>query len=169
MIVSLIVAVAENNVIGKDNNLIWHLPKDMAFFKATTLNHHIVTGRKNYDSIPSKYRPLKDRVNIVVTRQKDYKEKDCEIVNSIASAIDLARKNGETECFIIGGGQIYKSVLENNLVDQMYITHVLEEFEGDTFFPTFDVNDWQEKTLITHLKDDKNKHDFIVKKYKKKK
>ncbi len=169
MIVSLIVAVAENNVIGKDNDLIWRLPKDMAFFKATTLNHHIVTGRKNYESIPEKYRPLKDRVNIVVTRQKDYKEDNCEIVNSITEAIDLARKNGETECFIIGGGQIYKSVLENNLIDQMYITHVLEEFEGDTFFPSFEVDNWEEETLITHLKDEKNKYNFIIKKYRKKK
>ena len=167
MIVSLIVAVAENNVIGKDNDLIWHLPKDMAFFKATTLNHHIVTGRKNYESIPQKYRPLKDRVNIVVTRQKDYQENNCEVVNSITAAIDFARENGESECFIIGGGQIYKAVLENNLVDQMYITHVLHQFEGDTFFPEFDSNKWSEETLITHLKDDKNKFSFVVKKYKK--
>jgi len=167
MIVSLIVAVAENNVIGKDNDLIWHLPKDMAFFKTTTLNHHVVTGRKNYESIPEKYRPLVDRTNIVVTHQKNYAEKGCEIANSIESAIDLARKNGETECFIIGGGQIYKSVLENNLVNQMYITHVLHSFEGDTFFPAFDSSKWGEETLITHLKDEKNKYNFVVKKYTK--
>ncbi len=169
MIVSLIVAVANNNVIGKDNGLIWHLPKDMAFFKATTLNHYIITGRKNYESIPEKYRPLKDRTNIVVTRKKDYKAIGCEIKNSIVAAIDLARKNGETECFIIGGGQIYQAVLENNLVDQMYITHVLEEFEGDTFFPDFDTTKWDEETLLTHLKDEKNKFNFVIKKYKKNK
>lgn len=165
MKVSLIVAVAENNVIGKDNDLIWHLPKDMAFFKSTTLNHYIVTGRKNYESIPSKYRPLKDRVNIVVTRQKDYQEKDIVVTNSIESAIKIAEENNEQECFIIGGGQIYKSVLEHNLIDQMYITHVHEVFDGDTFFPEFNRDDWNEEVLLTHLKDDKNKHTFTIKKY----
>lgn len=165
MKVSLIVAVAENNVIGKDNDLIWHLPKDMAFFKSTTLNHYIVTGRKNYESIPSKYRPLKDRVNIVVTRQKDYQEKDIVVTNSIESAIKIAKENNEQECFIIGGGQIYKSVLEHDLIDQMYITHVHETFDGDTFFPEFNRYDWNEEVLLTHLKDDKNKHTFTIKKY----
>ncbi len=165
MIVSLIVAVAENNVIGKDNDLIWHLPKDMAFFKSTTLNHYIVTGRKNYESIPSKYRPLKDRVNIVVTSQKDYQEKDILVTNSIESAIKIAKENNEQECFIIGGGQIYKSVLEHDLIDQMYITHVHETFDGDTFFPEFNRDDWNEEVLLTHIKDDKNKHTFTIKKY----
>ena len=165
MIVSLIVAVAENNVIGKDNDLIWHLPKDMAFFKATTLNHYIITGRKNYESIPTKFRPLKDRVNVVVTRQNNYNEEGCIVVHSIEEGIELARENGESECFIIGGGQIYKSVMEKRLVDQLYITHVLEAFEGDTFFPDFKGYDWEEETILTHLKDEKNKHNFIVKKY----
>lgn len=165
MIVSLIVAVAENNVIGKDNGLIWHLPKDMAFFKSTTLNHCVVTGRKNYESIPAKFRPLKDRVNIVVTRQEDYNEQGVVVVNNVESAIEEAQKNGETECFIIGGGQIYKYVLENNLIDQMYITHVHESFEGDTFFPLFNRNEWSEEVLLTHLKDEKNRCNFTIKKY----
>lgn len=165
MIVSLIVAVAENNVIGKDNDLIWHLPKDMAFFKEATLNHFIITGRKNYESIPSKYRPLKDRTNIVVTRQTDYTEDGCVVVHSIEDGIDLAKQSGEAECFIIGGGQIYKSVLEKGLVDQLYITHVLDSFEGDTYFPEIDENKWFSETLLTHLKDEKNKHNFVVKKY----
>jgi len=165
MIVSLIVAVAENNVIGKDNNLIWHLPRDMAFFKGTTLNHSVITGRKNYESIPSKYRPLKDRTNIVITRQKDYVEEGCVVVHSIEEGIARAKENGESECFIIGGGQIYKSVLEKGLVNQVYMTHVLSSFEGDTFFPYFNSEEWDEETLFTHLKDEKNKHNFIVKKY----
>ena len=93
MIVSLIVAVAENNVIGKDNDLIWHLPKDMKFFKETTLNHYIISGRKNYESIPAKFRPLKDRTNVVVTRQKDYSEEGCEVVHSIEDGIALAKEN----------------------------------------------------------------------------
>lgn len=167
MIVSLIVAIAENNVIGRDNDLIWHLPKDMAFFKQTTLNHYIITGRKNYESIPKKFRPLKDRVNVVVTRQKDYNEEGCLVVHSIEEGIALAQEAGETECFIIGGGQIYKSVMERNLVNNLYITHVLESFEGDTFFPNFNSNDWDEETILTHLKDEKNKYSFVVKKYTK--
>lgn len=167
MIVSLIVAIAENNVIGRDNDLIWHLPKDMAFFKQTTLNHYIITGRKNYESIPKKFRPLKDRVNVVVTRQKDYNEEGCLVVHSIEEGIALAQEAGETECFIIGGGQIYKSVMESNLVNNLYITHVLESFEGDTFFPNFNSNDWDEETILTHLKDEKNKYSFVVKKYTK--
>ncbi len=167
MIVSLIVAVAENNVIGKDNDLIWHLPKDMAFFKETTLNHYVVTGRKNYESIPPKYRPLKDRTNVVVTRQKDYAEEGCIVVHSIEEGIELAKENGESECFIIGGGQIYKSVLEKGLVNRLYITHILESFKGDTFFPTFNEDEWEEETILTHLKDEKNKHSFVIKKYTK--
>lgn len=165
MIVSLIVAVAENNVIGKDNGLIWHLPKDMAFFKATTLNHYVITGRKNYESIPKKFRPLSDRTNVVVTRQKDYSEEGCVIVHSIEEGIALARENGETECFIIGGGQVYESVLAKGLVNQLYITHVLAAFEGDTFFPSFNHNEWEEETILTHLKDEKNNCNFIIKKY----
>lgn len=167
MIVSLIVAVAENNVIGKDNDLIWHLPKDMAFFKSTTFNHYIITGRKNYESIPKRFRPLKDRVNIVVTRQKDYIEEGCIVVHSIEEGIELALQNGETECFIIGGGQIYKSVLQNDLVDQLYITHVQECFDGDTYFPEFDHSKWKEEILMSHFKDEKNRYSFIVKKYTK--
>jgi dihydrofolate reductase len=167
MIVSLIVAVAENNVIGKDNDLIWHLPKDMAFFKETTLNHYVVTGRKNYESIPPKYRPLKGRTNVVVTRQQDYSEEGCLVVHSIEDGIELAKVNGESECFIIGGGQIYKSVLEKGLVNRLYITHILESFKGDTFFPTLNEGEWEEETLLTHLKDEKNKHSFVIKKYTK--
>ncbi len=165
MIVSLIVAVAENNVIGKDNSLIWHLPKDMAFFKSTTLGHHIVTGRKNYESIPLKYRPLSERTNIVVTRQSDYNEEGIIAVNSIEKAINVAKENGEQECFIIGGGQIYDYVIKNGLVHQLYITHIHQSFEGDTFFPLFNREEWEDETLLTHLKDEKNKHSFTIKKY----
>lgn len=168
MIVSLIVAVAANNVIGKDNDLIWHLPKDMAFFKSTTLNHCVVTGRKNYESIPPKYRPLKDRVNVVVTRQKNYAEEGVVVKDAIEKALQEAKDRGEQECFIIGGGQIYQYVMEHQLIDQMYITHVHETFDGDTFFPEFDREEWREEVLITHLKDEKNKHSFTVKKYTKK-
>ncbi len=160
MIVSLIVAVAENNVIGKDNTLIWHLPKDMRFFKQTTLNHHIITGRKNYISIPEKFRPLANRTNIVLTRQNNFTEENCVVLNSLETALDFAKKNNETEVFIIGGGQIYKEALDKNLVDKMYITHVHQAFEGDTFFPEIDSSKWQKTSEEKYLKDEKHAHDF---------
>ena len=160
MIVSLIVAVAENNVIGKDNTLIWHLPKDMQFFKQTTLNHHIITGRKNYISIPEKFRPLANRTNIVLTRQNNFTEENCVILNSLEKAIEFAKKNNETEVFIIGGGQIYKEALDKGLVDKMYITHVHHAFEGDTFFPEIETKNWKKISEEHHSKDEKHAYDF---------
>lgn len=160
MTVALIVAVAENNVIGKDNDLIWHLPKDMQFFKKTTLYHHIITGRKNYISIPEKFRPLANRTNIVLTRQQNFPEKGCIVLNSLEAAINFAKKNNETEVFIIGGGQIYKEALVKNLVDKMYITHVHHSFEGDTFFPEIDTTKWKKISEEIHLKDEKHPYSF---------
>jgi len=159
MKVSLIVAVSENGVIGKDNDLIWHLPIDMKFFKDTTLGHHVVMGRKNFESIPHKYRPLTDRTNIVITRQSGYKAKGCIIVNSVEAALDIAKNNGDTEPFIIGGGQIYKLALEANLVDKIYLTKINHTFDGDTFFPEL-VKDWKEVERIDCKADEKHAHDY---------
>lgn len=167
MIVSLIVAVAENNVIGKDNKLIWHLPNDMNYFKATTLNHHIITGRKNYISIPQKFRPLINRTNIVLTKDSRFKEENCIIKHSLEDALNFAKENGENEVFIIGGGQIYAAALEKNLVDKLYITHVHENFEGDTFFPMLDLKQWKIATNEFHEKDEKHKHSYTFAVYQK--
>ena len=156
MIVSLIVAIAKNNAIGKDNNLLWHLSADMKFFKETTTGHCIITGRKNYESIPSKYRPLKDRTNIVVTRSLDYKEDNLAVCNSIEAAIELAKSIGEKEVFVIGGGQIYQECLEKNLIDKMYITHVDFVFEADTYFPEIEKNNWKSNQILEFKKDEKN-------------
>ena len=156
MIVSLIVAIAKNNAIGKDNNLLWHLSADMKFFKETTTGHCIITGRKNYESIPSKYRPLKDRTNIVVTRSLDYKEDNLAVCNSIEAAIELAKSIGEKEVFVIGGGQIYQECLEKNLIDKMYITNVDSVFEADTYFPEIDKNNWKANQILEFKKDEKN-------------
>ena len=157
--VALIVAVAENGVIGKDNNLIWHLPKDMRFFKETTLGHHVIMGRKNFESIPHKYRPLTDRTNIVITRQSGYKAEGCIIVNSVVAALDIAKNNGDTEPFIIGGGQIYKISLEQNLVDRIYLTKIHHTFDGDTFFPELN-SEWKEINREDCFSDEKNKYDY---------
>jgi dihydrofolate reductase len=157
--VSLIVAVAENGVIGKDNDLIWHLPKDMRFFKETTLGHHVIMGRKNFESIPHKYRPLPNRTNIVITRQSGYKAEGSIVVNSVEAALDIAKNNGDTEPFIIGGGQIYKLALEANLVDKIYLTKINHPFDGDTFFPELG-NDWKLINSIPNKSDEKHKYDF---------
>ena len=157
--VSLIVAVAENKVIGKDNNLIWHLPKDMRFFKETTLGHHVIMGRKNFESIPHKYRPLPNRTNIVVTRQTDYAAEGCVVVNSVEAALKIAKENGDKEPFIIGGGQIYKLALEANLVDTIYLTKVHHAYDGDTFFPELE-NEWKEVERIDCKADEKHAYDY---------
>ena len=167
MIVSLIVAIAENNVIGKDNDLIWHLPNDMKFFKEKTLNHHIITGRKNYISIPEKYRPLANRTNIVLTRQTDFKESGCVVLHSLEDAIIYATKNDETELFIIGGGQIYKEALEKGLIDRMYITHVNHQFDGDTFFPEINNEAWKKISETNNPIDEKHRYSYSFAVYEK--
>ncbi len=159
MIVSLIVAVSENGVIGKNNDLIWHLPKDMKYFKEKTLGHHIIMGRKNFESIPHKFRPLRNRVNIIVTRNKDYTAKDCIIATSIESAIDYSKSNKEDEVFIIGGGEIYKQSIQKNLVDKIYLTRVHADFDGDTFFETPSSN-WMIESEVKKKKDEKHLFDY---------
>ena len=124
MRVSIIVAVSENGVIGKDNDLIWHMPTDMKFFKETTKSHHVIMGRKNFESIPHKFRPLPGRTNIIVTRQLDYNAESCIVVNSIEEALLIAKKNGEEEAFIIGGGEIYKLALRKIL----FIKYITQKF-----------------------------------------
>ena len=159
MKVSLIVAVAENGVIGKDNDLIWHLPNDMRFFKETTTGHHVIMGRKNFESIPHKYRPLPNRTNIVITRRSDYKAEGCIVVHSVEEALEVAKNNGDNEAFIIGGGQIYRIALEKDLVDKIYITKVHHSFDGDTFFPELS-NKWREESKIINKADEKHAYDF---------
>jgi len=163
MKISLIVAVSENGVIGKDNDLIWHLPKDMQFFKKITIGHHVIMGRRNFESIPHKYRPLPNRTNIIITRQSEYKAEGCIVVNSVETALEIAKNNGDIEPFIIGGGQIYRIAIEKNLVDKIYLTKIHNSFKGDTFFPKLS-SDWKETNKIENKADDKHKYnyDFIT-------
>ena len=126
MIISIVVAVSENGVIGKDNKLIWHLPVDLKFFKDKTSGHHIIMGRKTYESVG---RPLPNRVNIVISRSADYIAEGCIVVNSIKEAIGAVVD--DSEVFICGGAEIYKEALD--VADRMYLTRVHHEFEGDTF------------------------------------
>ncbi|MGB1102929.1 MAG: dihydrofolate reductase [Crocinitomicaceae bacterium] len=165
MKVKLIVAKGKNNVIGKDNDLIWHLPADMRFFTQSTKGHIVVMGRKNWDSIPLKYRPLSDRINAVVTRNKDFNHEDCIVFHSIEEAIEFYRKDASSskkDLFIIGGGQIYDYSIKNNLIDEMLITYIDAAFEGDTFFPDFDESLWRREEIMDHPVDEKNEYPFKV-------
>jgi dihydrofolate reductase len=158
MKVSMIAAIGKNRVIGKDNKLIWNLPDDMKFFMQTTSGHHVIMGRKNYESIPEKFRPLPNRTNIVITRQESYVAPGAIVVNTLVRALEIARQNKEKEAFIIGGGQIYELAMDS--ADYLYITEIDAEFEGDAFFPEFDKAQWQEIARVTHREDERHKHAF---------
>jgi len=163
--ISIIVAVANNNVIGKDNSLIWHLPADMKFFKEKTSGHCIITGRKNYESIPEKFRPLPNRTNIVITRQKNYLAPGATVVDSIEQAIEKAVVTGDSEVFIIGGAEIYKQCM--HLANRIYLTQIHHTFEGDAFFPELNVNEWKETAKTEGSVDDKNKYAHTFHTYEK--
>lgn len=164
--ISLIAAVSENNVIGKNNDLPWHLPDDMKYFMQTTSGHHVVMGRKNYESLPGKFRPLPNRVNIVVTRQKSFEAEGCLVVNSIEEAISIAAKAGEPELFIIGGAEIYKSTLL--MADRLYLTEIKASVPGDTWFPYFEKNHWEEVSRKPHAVDEGHAYSFDFVVYKRK-
>tara|TARA_B110000971_G_scaffold16174_1_gene14943 strand:+ start:1085 stop:1585 length:501 start_codon:yes stop_codon:yes gene_type:complete len=166
MKVALIVAAAENHVIGKDNDLIWNLPKDMKFFKETTKGHFVIMGRKNFESIPQKYRPLPNRTNVVVTRQKDYLAEGCLVVNSLAEALQEAEKAKDLEPFIIGGGEIYRLALEQQLIDRVYLTRIHKNYQGDTFFPKLN-KEWKLLKSDKHLADEKHECDYSFEIYEK--
>ena len=160
MIVSAIAAVADNGTIGRDSDLPWHLPDDLKYFQRTTRGHHIITGRKNYETIPEQYRPLKDRVNIVVTHNAHYEAPGAVVLGSLEEALERAEQGDETEVFIIGGGQIYREAMAKGLVDRLYLTLVHADVEGDTYFPVIDPADWQEQSRVAHAADERHAHAF---------
>ena len=132
--ISLIVAVSENNAIGKNNNLLFHIKEDLAFFKKTTLNKHILMGRKTFESLPG---VLPNRKHLVITRDKNYSvnNENVEVYNNLLDVINKYKESNE-ELFIIGGGEIYKQALDNKLVDKLYITKVDKIVnDADVFFP----------------------------------
>lgn len=155
MIISAIAAVAENGVIGKDNTLVWKLSNDLKRFKEITSGHHIIMGRKNYEDIG---RPLPNRTNIIITRQKDYVAEGCIVVNTLVDAIETAKANGESELFIIGGSQIYD--LAWSYCTKLYITKVHKKFDGDVYFPHIN-HKWKEISNEGIFKsDNKNECDY---------
>ena len=168
MQINLIVAIAKSNSgIGKNNQLLWHLPADMQFFKQSTVGYPVITGRKNYESIPQKFRPLTEKKNIILTHKKNYNAPGATIVNTIHEALNEAKKEQKNKCFVIGGGEIYKLFLEQNLVDKLIITWVDATIIADTFFPKLDLSNWDLKEEKKYAKDDKNNYDFTICSYEK--
>ena len=165
---SLIVAMDIDRGIGKNNDLMWHLPSDMRFFKETTSGHVVVMGRKNYESIPEKYRPLPNRENVVLTRNQSYVADDCTIFHSLEECLNYYESEEERTIFIIGGGEIYRQALEMDVIDEMYISHVNHSYGADTFFPEFDLRKWTVESILEQPKDDRHKASFSVMRYSKK-
>lgn len=165
MKVSLIVAMDAERGIGKNNDLMWHLPSDMRFFKETTSGHIVLMGRKNYESIPEKYRPLPNRENVVLTRNTSYHAENCTVFHSLEECLDHYNSEEERTVFIIGGGEIYREALEMNAVDEMYISHINSIFGADTFFPDFNLKNWTVETILEQKKDEKHEASFSVLRY----
>ena len=162
MQITAIAAMSQNRVIGSDNEIPWYLQEDFKFFKKTTLNHHIIMGRKTFESIG---KPLPKRTNIVITRNPFFIASNVITANSLENALAIAAENGETEVFIIGGGTIYQQSLP--MLDKIYLTEVATEVTGDTFFPELSLEEWQSSIILSHSKDAKNDHDFTIKLYEK--
>lgn len=159
MIISCIVAYSKQRAIGKDNDIPWYLPADLKYFKKTTLNHHIVMGRKCFESIG---RPLPKRTNVVLSRNPFYIVSNCLVCRSVEEALAVAHKHGEEEVFIIGGGKIYEQT--KGLWDKLYITEVDVDIpDADVFFPELDASEWQTIHEQAHLSDDKNPHNYCFK------
>ena len=152
--ITIVVAMGKNREIGADNQLLWHLPKDLKHFKELTSGHPIIMGRKTYESIG---KPLLNRTNIVISRKNDWFEEGILIVGSIKEALKFAKKIDEN-IFIIGGGTIYEQTID--LADQLEVTLVDAELKADTFFPKIDEKKWLKTNETTHQKDEKNQFDF---------
>lgn len=159
MRLSMAFAMAQNRVIGKDNALPWHLPKDLQYFKKITLGKPIIMGRKTFDSIG---RPLPGRPNIVITRNTDWSHEGVQVVHSVDEAIalgsELANQKDVEELMVIGGSQIYTELL--NRADRLYMTQVHSEVEGDDYFPAFSLDEWQKYSEEHHSADESNPYDY---------
>jgi len=158
---TIVVAMGKNNEIGSDNQLLWHLPKDLKHFKEITSGHPVIMGRKTYESIG---KPLPNRTNIVISRKKDWFEEGILIVGSIKEAVKFAKKIDE-DIFIIGGGTIYDQTME--IVDKLEVTLVEANLEADTYFPKIDSKIWKKTNEICHEKDEKNQYDFCFQTFEK--
>jgi len=160
MNITLIAAMAENRVIGKDNQLIWHFPNDLKHFKTLTSGHHVIMGRKTFESVG---RPLPNRTNIIITRQADYSAEGCLIAHSLEEAISMVENDEQP--FIVGGAEIYKQALD--FADCIELTIIHGEYEGDSYFPEFDLNIWKLARGEKKEADAKHIHPYEFLTYKK--
>jgi dihydrofolate reductase len=151
MLISAVVAISENRAIGKDNQLLWHLPSDLKHFKQITLGKPILMGRKTYQSIG---RPLPGRKNIIITRDKNFNAEGCEVVHSIQAALELVRD--QEEVCVIGGAELYRQMLPNT--QRIYMTIVHHTFSGDVFFPELNLSEWKEVERVECSSDEKNEY-----------
>jgi dihydrofolate reductase len=160
MIVSLIAAMSENRVIGRDQDLPWKLSSDLKNFKSLTTGHHILMGRKTFESMGSK--PLKNRTNIIISKNLRMPPPSCHLFSDIDQGINFARKQGERELFVIGGASIYEKAV--NFADKIYLTVVHTSIDdGDTYFPEFHPELWDEAITHVQVRDEKNEHPFTAK------
>ncbi|QEC53116.1 dihydrofolate reductase [Anseongella ginsenosidimutans] len=161
MNLSILAAKAENNVIGKDNRLIWHLPADLKHFRELTTGSTVIMGRKTFESIG---KALPSRENIIITRQEDYDAPGCEVVHSLEEAVQISSQ--EENVFIIGGGEIYRQAM--GIAGTLYITEIHQQFPGDAFFPEIDEQVWEETFREDHPSNEKNPFDFSFVTYQRK-
>jgi dihydrofolate reductase len=158
VIISIIAAMDRKRGIGVDNKLPWRLSADLKRFRELTMGHHIIVGRKTFESIG---RPLPGRRMVVVTRDVNYKAEGCDVAHSVEDAVNLARERDESEAFICGGAEIYAQTIE--IADRMYLTFVDAEVTADTFFPEFDEREWNERESFYQPADEKNQYAFDFK------
>lgn len=161
--ISLIVAASANNAIGKNGQLLWHLPTDLKFFKNTTWGMPVIMGRKTFEAVN---KPLPGRINIVITTRPGWEAADVITVKDIPEALQKAAETNCKEIFIIGGGEIYKQTMD--VADRIYMTRVHAELEGDTYFPEISRNNWELKNNIDCLPDEKHAYPFSIQTWDKK-
>lgn len=149
--ISLIAAAGENNVIGAENEMPWHLPADLAYFKKTTSGHAVVMGRKTFESIG---KPLPNRKNIILTRDQHFQREDCQVIHSVEEALEY--EQGQ-ELFVIGGAEVYRQFLPH--ANKVYLTRIHKSFEGDAYFPELG-DEWQLTSSEKHVADEKNRYDY---------
>lgn len=161
--ITIIAAIGLLNELGKDNDLIWHLPADLKRFKRVTTGNYIIMGRNTFESIG---RPLPNRTTVIITRNTKYKQKGCKVVHSIEEALEFSKE--QSQVFIIGGAAIYKQCIEKQLVDKLDITRVHQEFDADVFFPEIDEKIWELTSREDFKADEKNKYDYSFISYQRK-
>ena len=165
MRLALIVAMDSERGIGKNNDLMWHLPADMKFFREQTTGQVVVMGRKNYDSLPEKFRPLPNRENVVLTRNRNFKADGCLVFHDLDECLDHFRSETERTVFVIGGGEIYRQTMHSDQLTEMYVTHVDKVYDADTHFPSIHEEDWEISEIFSQEKDEKHDAGFVIRHY----